>query len=151
MAGPHYSTAFSRTQRRIRYASHADPAWQKEAGPMELRSIEHFVHIADEGRRTVLKARHSTLMLASLISLAYLSLSERMKAVNCSGVLLTASTPRSAKRFFTSASWSALTVSACSLSTIGRGVPAGISTPHQLIATRPGAWLWHGERSGSSR
>src|SRR5688572_5390123 len=91
-----------------------------------------------------------TLMLASRISLAYLSCSALMKAANSAGVLLTASTPRSAKRFFTSASPSALTVSACSLSTTARGVPAGYSTPHQLTATSPGAAPWHGGGSGSS-
>src|SRR5712692_7458605 len=80
-----------------------------------------------------------TLMLASLMSFAYLSISARMKAENCSGVLLTASTPRSANFFFTSGSASAFTVSALSLASIARGVPAGISTPHQFTATRPGA------------
>src|SRR6266436_1269133 len=91
-----------------------------------------------------------TLMLASLMSLPYLSISARMKAANCSGVLLAASTPRSAKRFFTSASFRALTVSALSLSMIGRGVPAGISTPHQFTATSPGAAAWQSGGSGSS-
>src|SRR5207253_10680200 len=91
-----------------------------------------------------------TLMLASLMSLPYLSISARMKAANCSGVLLTASTPRSANFFFTSGSASALTVSALSFATIDRGVPAGISTPHQFTVTRPGAAAWHGASSGSS-
>ncbi len=89
-------------------------------------------------------------MLASLMSLPYLSISARMKAANCSGVLLTASTPRSANFFLTSASASALTVSPLSFATMARGVPAGISTPHQFTATRPGAAAWHGASSGSS-
>src|SRR6266849_4340376 len=91
-----------------------------------------------------------TLILASLMSFAYLSISARMKAENRSGVLLTASTPRSANLFFTSASASAFTVSALSLATMARGVPAGISTPHQFTATRPGAANWQGESSFKS-
>src|ERR1044071_8554538 len=76
-----------------------------------------------------------TLMLASLISFPYLSISDLMKRRNSSGVLLTATTPRSANFFFTSGSASALTVSAWTFATIGLGVPAGKSTPHQLSAT----------------
>jgi len=55
-----------------------------------------------------------------------------MKAANCSGVLLTASTPRSAKRFFTSGSCSALTVSAFSFATMSRGVAFGAKNPYQM-------------------
>src|SRR5438105_3149861 len=91
-----------------------------------------------------------TLMLASLMSLAYLSISDLMKAANCSGVLLTATTPKSANFFFTSGSASAFTVSAWSFCTIGRGVPAGKSTPHQFTATSPGAASRHGGCSGRS-
>ena len=89
-------------------------------------------------------------MLASLISFAYFAISPLMNAANCSGVLDTASTPRSAKRFFTSGSASAFTVSAFSLSTIAFGLPAGSSTPHQFTATSPGAASWHSGGSGSS-
>src|SRR5262245_44352532 len=64
-----------------------------------------------------------TLMLASLISLSYLAISARMNLRNSSGLLDTATTPRSANFFFTSASASALAVSSESLVTIGRGVP----------------------------
>jgi hypothetical protein len=65
------------------------------------------------------------LMFASLMSFEYLSISLLMNAPNCSGVLDTASTPRSAKRYLTSGSASAFTVSAFSLATMARGVPAG--------------------------
>src|SRR5262249_53877305 len=60
-----------------------------------------------------------TLMFASLISFEYLSISALMKPVNSAGVLLTATTPRSANFCFTSGSASSFTVSACSLSTTG--------------------------------
>src|SRR5581483_2511098 len=73
-----------------------------------------------------------TLMLASLISFAYLSVSPRMKAAVSAGVLLTASTPRSANFFLTSASARIFTVSAWYLYTIGFGVPAGSRSAHQL-------------------
>src|SRR4026209_1439946 len=89
-------------------------------------------------------------MLASLISFEYLSLSALMNFVNCSGGLLTATTPRSANFFFTSGSASAFTVSAFSLATNCFGVFAGNSTPHQLRATRPGASSWHIGRDGIS-
>src|SRR4029077_6706192 len=89
-------------------------------------------------------------LLASLMSLAYLSISALMKAVNSAGLLLSAATPRSAKRFLTSSSARSFTVSACSLSTTGFGVPAGGRTPHQLSATSPGAACWHIGGSGSS-
>src|SRR5688572_14036141 len=91
-----------------------------------------------------------TLIFASLMSLEYLSISLLMKEANCSGVLDTASTPRSAKRFLTSGSASAFTVSAFSFATIARGVPAGYSTPHQLTATSPDAASRQGGGSGRS-
>src|SRR5438045_9729052 len=85
------------------------------------------------------RSRHCvTLMFASLISLAYFAISALMKAENSSGVLDTATTPRSANFCFTPGSASALTVSACNLATTGLGTPAGNSTPHQLRATSPG-------------
>src|SRR5262245_45806690 len=76
-------------------------------------------------RRTDLLHYWLTLMLASLISLPYFAISALMKPANSSGVLDTATTPRSANFFFTSASASTLTESAWSFDTIGRGVPAG--------------------------
>src|SRR5207244_4175399 len=70
-----------------------------------------------------------TLMLASLISFPYFAISALMNFENSCGVLDTATTPRSANFFFTSGSSSALTVSAWSFATIGRGTWAGKSTP----------------------
>src|SRR5207302_997064 len=67
-----------------------------------------------------------------------------------SGVLLTASTPRSANFFFTSGSARVFTVSPWNRATMARGVPAGMSTPHQFTATRPGAAAWQVGSSGSS-
>src|SRR5204863_7813307 len=91
---------------------------------------------------------HSTLIPASLMSFAYLAVSDFMNAMNCSGVLWTASTPRSANFFFTSESCIALTRSAWNLSVMALGVPAGMNTPHQLTATSPGTDSAQGGSSG---
>src|SRR5207237_4703954 len=73
-----------------------------------------------------------TLMLASLMSLAYLSISLRMNARNSSGVLATAITPSLAKPSFTSGSAASFTQSSCRRPTTRRGVAAGSGRPHQL-------------------
>src|SRR5260221_13749460 len=71
-----------------------------------------------------------TLMFASLISLEYFCISARMKSTNSAGVLLSGSTPRSAKRFFTPGSASVLGESASCRATSPRGRPPGDSPPH---------------------
>src|SRR5258706_13533279 len=62
-----------------------------------------------------------TLMFASLISLEYFCISARMKSTNSAGVLLSGSTPRAAKRFFTSGSASVLAVAAVQRATQAGG------------------------------
>src|SRR5258706_12774847 len=63
-----------------------------------------------------------TLMFASLISLEYFCISARMKSTNSAGVLLSGSTPRSGKRFFTLGSAGGLAVSALRRADRARGV-----------------------------
>src|SRR5688572_11268505 len=119
-------------------------------GVHPLHVKRHANAVGGEGPPEAVELHGLTLMFASLMSFSYFAISSLMNFANCSGVLETASTPRSAKRFFTSGSASALTVSAFSFCTMGRGVPAGKSTPHQLTATRPGASFWHTGGSGRS-
>src|SRR5687768_7831675 len=119
-------------------------------GLQALHGERHAHAVTRERAPEAVQLHWLTLMFASLMSLAYLAISSLMNAANSAGVLDTASTPRSAKRFFTSGSASAFTVSAFSLSTIAFGLPAGSSTPHQLTATRPGAASRHSGGSGSS-
>src|SRR6266702_3183812 len=90
----------------------------------------------------------STFIPASLMSFAYFAVSDFMNVTNCSGVLWIASTPRSANFFLTSASCNTLTRSVWNFSVIALGVPAGMNTPHQFTATRPGTDSAQGGRSG---
>src|SRR6185503_17924495 len=119
-------------------------------GTQALEIQRHAHAIGRERAPETVKLHGFTLIFASLMSFSYFAISSLMNLPNCSGVLDTASTPRSAKRFFTSASASAFLVSAFSLSTMVLGVPAGNSTPHQFTATSPGAASWHGGGSGRS-
>src|SRR5687768_7543369 len=119
-------------------------------GLQALHGERHAHAVTRERAPEAVQLHWLTLMFASLMSLAYFAISSLMKAANSAGVLDTASTPRSAKHFFTSGSARAFTVSAFSLSTIAFGLPAGSSTPHQLTATRPGAASRHSGGSGSS-
>src|SRR3984885_8874346 len=73
----------------------------------------------------------------SWITLFHFAVSLSMYALNSSGDLLaTAIAPTLRMRACTAGSDSTLTIAACSLSMIGRGVPDGTSTPCQDEVTR---------------
>src|SRR5258706_15612986 len=77
-----------------------------------------------------------TLMFASLISLEYFCISARMKSTNSAGVLLSGSTPRAAKGFFTPGSGRVLGVSGFRPAATARRLPGADNTPHQFTAAR---------------
>src|SRR5207249_3240525 len=83
-------------------------------------------------------ARYSGLIPASLTTFAHLTVSEAMKRPNSSGLICAASPPSVSKRFFVSAEARITESSRCSRSMTGRGVPAGATMPHQLVASYPG-------------
>src|SRR3984957_8256423 len=80
------------------------------------------------------RPRHSNLMPARLITSPHLAESEAINAANSSGVPPAGSSPVEAKWSLKAADWIALLIAALSLSTIGRGTPAGAMTPLQVGA-----------------
>src|SRR5262245_29125644 len=112
---------------------HARDEGAESDGPVARRTQNSALQVNPQN----IKIRYSSLKFASLMSLPQRAVSLAMNAPNCSGVLETVSTASSPRRCLTFALARALTRSALTLSTIGRGVPAGNRMPHQFTAAKP--------------
>ena len=78
---------------------------------------------------------HSSLMLASRITLLHFSFSAVMNSANCADVIRIGSTPKSARRAC-AAGWArAVLIVALSLPTISTGVSFGAPIPYYPIAS----------------
>src|SRR5437868_3346393 len=138
----------------VRHRAAQDPA------PLELRAVERAAEriedqelqpLAHLGRDLLIREPgdelrqsmrvgiiHSIWIPAARTTLPTRSSSDLMCAPNSSGVLPITSAPSSARRRATSGCLSALTITAFSRSTIGRGVPAGASMPYHEPASYSG-------------
>src|SRR6266705_486808 len=91
--------------------------------------------LAHSPREPSTPACYSARIPASFTTFAHFKISEPMNRPNSSGVIWAASPPSLSKRFFVSAEARITESSPWRRSMTGRGVPAGATIPHQLVAS----------------